>query len=409
VDFSYKIGIEKRAIQLTPEETKKRIEELNKTITKWEDISSNLGSVVTGFKAACLGVESYLVVKSFFAGGTGISGARQQIMPAWEAECKGISGEGKQYKTTDACLLANNDKIENDVNQVATAKKTAASVGDVTTQNIGQIYSGLGATVTDPLSKVNPISTDDLKAVFSDQGLKDGSISQTEAKSLRELNAIINDNSISDEVRNKAMSQRYSLVYQINQNAQARQTILNAEKSESTLGITGVSIRQDAIQGGIKGTYTGGTTTASNKLGLPAGEPIQGVVYNGAVYYLDLAKNSGSDTYRIAKVYDDSAAAVSDKGTLDSINKLYSGGFQKIDSASYNNKYKNPEVRYYETGAAKGYPEVVPVDVDRGWYAATRPLTTFGGNSKAYDASGFPIYLYLGNVMGNGVEEFDVS
>ena len=64
-------------------------------------------------------------------------------------------------------------------------------------------------------------------------------------------------------------------------------------------------------------------------------------------------------------------------------------------SATYNNKYKNPEVIYYETGAAKGYPEVVPVDVDRGWYAATKPLTAFGENSKAYDASGFPIYFSL--------------
>ena len=45
-DFSFKIGVEKRAIQLAPDKIKGKIEKLNETITKWERINERLGGVV---------------------------------------------------------------------------------------------------------------------------------------------------------------------------------------------------------------------------------------------------------------------------------------------------------------------------------------------------------------------------
>jgi hypothetical protein len=52
------------------------------------------------------------------------------------------------------------------------------------------------------------------------------------------------------------------------------------------------------------------------------------------------------------------------------INQEYSS-FTKLDEGSCNNYYKNPEVRYYETEPYKGMPAVVPVNIQKGWYAAT--------------------------------------
>jgi hypothetical protein len=62
-DFSFNIGIEKRGIQLSPEKTAEKIESLNRTISKWENINDKIGKVVSGFKTACLGVGTALTVK----------------------------------------------------------------------------------------------------------------------------------------------------------------------------------------------------------------------------------------------------------------------------------------------------------------------------------------------------------
>src|SRR3989339_1973819 len=53
-NFSFNIGIEKRAIELSPKQTEKRIEKTNKTLETLNKISSSLGKVVKTTKAACL-------------------------------------------------------------------------------------------------------------------------------------------------------------------------------------------------------------------------------------------------------------------------------------------------------------------------------------------------------------------
>jgi len=66
-NFSYGVGIEKRAIQLSPEKAAERIEKLNKSIEKWESISESLNSVVKGFKTACFATSAALQVKNLFS------------------------------------------------------------------------------------------------------------------------------------------------------------------------------------------------------------------------------------------------------------------------------------------------------------------------------------------------------
>jgi len=62
-EFTFNIGIEKRAIQLSPERTKEKIKSLNETIEKWEEISNKLGNVITGMKTACLATSMFLTTK----------------------------------------------------------------------------------------------------------------------------------------------------------------------------------------------------------------------------------------------------------------------------------------------------------------------------------------------------------
>ena len=69
------------------------------------------------------------------------------------------------------------------------------------------------------------------------------------------------------------------------------------------------------------------------------------------------------------------------------------------------NQYQNPQIKIYGSGVFKGKAQLVPVDVNRGWYAATRP--DIYGVSKPYTEAGQVLSMYLCNVGKNGKEEFD--
>ena len=64
--FKFKVGIEKRAIQLSPEKTQQKIDDLDKHINDWQDKSNKLGNVVQGLKGACLATGTGLTIKNFF-------------------------------------------------------------------------------------------------------------------------------------------------------------------------------------------------------------------------------------------------------------------------------------------------------------------------------------------------------
>ena len=105
--FPFKVGIEKRAIQLSPEKTKEKIENLEKTITDWQDKSDSLGKVVKGLKGACLATGGYLTIKNFLSntGGKGI--ARSEIMRGnggWNERCSAMVGE-KKYSSFEECIF----------------------------------------------------------------------------------------------------------------------------------------------------------------------------------------------------------------------------------------------------------------------------------------------------------------
>jgi len=61
-NFSVKIGIEKRAIQLSPQKTKELIDSLDKKIVQFENVRDKLGNVIGVWKKAChVGVSKYYV------------------------------------------------------------------------------------------------------------------------------------------------------------------------------------------------------------------------------------------------------------------------------------------------------------------------------------------------------------
>ncbi|MFC1686176.1 tol-pal system YbgF family protein [Nanoarchaeota archaeon] len=81
-NFSVHIGIEKRAIKLSVDQTKDLINKLDKTITDFEEITEKLGKVVEDWKKVCLAGSAALWVESFFEGliSEGQSIARRYVM-----------------------------------------------------------------------------------------------------------------------------------------------------------------------------------------------------------------------------------------------------------------------------------------------------------------------------------------
>ena len=64
-NFTFKIGIEKRAIQLSPNKTRELIENINNTIERWEDLTERLGNVIKTWKGVCFATSTALMVKNW--------------------------------------------------------------------------------------------------------------------------------------------------------------------------------------------------------------------------------------------------------------------------------------------------------------------------------------------------------
>jgi len=120
-DFTFEIGIEKRAIKLTPEKVEERIENLDKSIEKFEKTVENLGQLVKGMKTACLATSSYLVIKNFFLNLGGGATARQEVMPIYYNLCKKELGGDVSESKLNACLekYNKNNQIDRDINSYA--------------------------------------------------------------------------------------------------------------------------------------------------------------------------------------------------------------------------------------------------------------------------------------------------
>ena len=132
VNISYAIGIEKRAIKLSPEKALERIERLNETIAKWENINNKLGEAVKVMKGACFATSAALQIKNLFSNMGGKAIARQQVMQGdngWNQLCDEAMASGgtpsdklqklgmkyAQYASTDDCLRQNSNQIDKDV------------------------------------------------------------------------------------------------------------------------------------------------------------------------------------------------------------------------------------------------------------------------------------------------------
>ena len=406
-NFSFKIGIEKRAIQLSPEQAKEKIKNLNESIEKWEKISNNLGNVVRGMKAACLMTGTALTIKNLFAGMKGKAGARHEATQFYREKCsRDIKDPDSPYykKSVSQCLVGYNDEINSAVEIIAKKRMSQIrfSEKELCSDKINSLGSGLKNINSDEeLSRL--AKDEDIKGLFSPASLSDGTcdkpLTTDEAERVALYLDIINDDRLSSEVRGGYKEKLKQLLTELKENAEDYASVKKAQESEIPGEVVWIK-RKDSVEAEWYGTKT----SKEGEIGSEQeGTPYQKIIYNGVLYIVTLKETyEGSGEYVIKNIYNEDGKEVTDEELTEKIKQRYEI-FKKIDPAAYKNRYENPEVKYWEAGEFKGLPAVVPFDIKNGWYAATKSFSR--GTIKAYHESGAVNFFYICNVMKNNRQD----
>lgn len=430
------VGIEKRAIKLSPDKTKEKIENLNKSIEKWESISSGLGDVVTGMKAACFATSGVLLAKGFLTGLSGEALARQKVMRdegGWTARCEEAFNSGRiiegdsnndPYSSINDCFRRNSNSINRDVNAMSDALNSV----NQRVKGIQGGYvkeSGFFESVIVDSDGLKAENLQYLKQTYGNSNVvgKAGDkeyvlgevvrkINDTNGISLDKISDIelytklINTPGISPEQK-RSYEQRLGYVLSdVNKLSEEKESVSDLDRKLKDIGInTGV----DVITTGrdIRTYDTRNVYPASDNLGLgvSAGTPIHVMEYNGDEYLLVLDKVNDRflNVNRAYKLLDSGnlAATPADDGTLKSLKKL---SFRSLPGGSYRFPFAQGEavVRYHEREPYKGMPAMVPISKEEGWYAGTEQTLPGFGNIKAFDSSGRIVSFYICNVMDDG-------
>lgn len=452
--LSVTIGIEKRGIELSPEKTKEKLENLNQSIERWGEISDNLGNVVKGLKGACFATAGILTIKNFISGLDGTAIARQKVMRGeggWTDKCAAMTGDGKTYPTLNACFLGEEENINRDVAEVrGILNEVNGRIEDVEKNYKTEGLLGFGENVDTGKAKIDYCNG--LRKKYNGRSVasKEGSVTVEQIlkcdennilsyNDLRELdfNLALSENSrVSSELREKRaqsslrdISTRASDIDTYN-----REKLSNEERAklglpaQTVVGNEGrrtlaTEVTQVTSLNGINlksrdGVSTEGMYVANvYSLGTSESEAGAGDGVERGDYVLLLDRDENGKEYRVAGVFKKNG---NDYEQLNSVNESRFTDSQGIGlivdakSESYNNGYENPEVKYYESGPLKGMPAVVPIDTREGWYAATKPslsgglggAVSGGSGIATFESNGRALSFYLANVGPNSREEY---
>lgn len=437
--FSYKIGIEKRIIQLSDDQIKNRINTLNNSIESLTKISNGLNTFNDALGKACLATGAILTLKNFIENSDGKSIARKRVMQGsggWNEFCqKEVAKDNSQYVSLDDCFFENSEKIDAQVDEVYNVIREQD-------ENINAIQSAT------PKTSLNTIDEDEFMKKYSVQGVNsltgigdsNGEFiaeGRTEKLNIEKLQEDILDydgwragNYNVDDLREielyatliktttnsenkEAYSQKlYSLLYDVSVNSET------AVKRDSLTDKYGVNVDLLEAEGKdvVKRAYLGGTygeLPAEFRLkvaGYSSDAPVQVIYTSDGDEFVIFLEDKGESILPVKKnedgqklIYDENGNLVPEKQLPTEFKKIY---FQKYDEKTYENKYLNPEVRYYEEEPYDGNPAVVPLDTTKGWYAGVKPKLDVGSSIAAYDESGRVNSFWLCNVGENGLEEF---
>ncbi len=437
-NFSFKIGIEQRAIKLSPEKTREKIKKLNKTIEDWEEKSEQLGKVVKGLKTACLGVGAYVTIKNLWINTGGKAIARQEVMKEINLMCAdAINQQGKWedkgYKTLDECFTKEYKYIDGRVDVEYKAQQEVNKIMEDAQNEVGftgqkwfgeEVYDErkivdevrpgtwnnlkkLGDELENPDNKeADPISLKDKDTIQKAFAETDEEKKFVYLRDLKEINKnleIINSNTATDEHQNYARASLYKILSNIQETSKIPVERASVSKD--------MGVPEDAVLPYYnKDTVIFDVTNPQKLSGDNYADYVDecvgcyyAIVPKNRVNYLVIYGQGGN----IREVYEDEE----DDGEWEVSDELGNVKIKIYSKKSYQNTYKSSLgelhacLRYYETEPYKGLPAIVPFDLKNGWYASVgQTLPVFGG-IKSYEESGRVTSFWVCNVGSNNMEE----
>ena len=439
IDFNFTVGIEKRSIQLSPEETRSRIEKLNNLLNTLQGISENLESTIKTFQTTCEIAGAILTAKNLLFNSGTDSIARKTVMngeKGWNSQCESLKVGTKTYSTKDQCLFDNSDQIENEVKQVSEEMdrqtksfETLEAIDGVTTsgglfgqdkvnqnvlmdkgyaEKIKLSLSGFGSTFKNPDGGVEIVDLQKVVVSFTGENL--GKLYSLEDAKQIELYANLASKYPEDSTYKKRL---FTLLYGVQKNYDNTLRIVEAAKKDS---ISEGDISVLEVGKDIKSIpYSGRTVANFKNLGFSkkhsAETPVQKIISTqGNIYYAILEEKVQGQFYiqkneaELLVVYSEDGSSIISKENLPK--EFYQIYFKKAD-VSEGTPIKNPEIKYYETDPYKGLPALVPIDSDKGWYAYIPQIVSTSSSSKTYDLSGRVNSFWVCNAGSDGVMEYN--
>lgn len=434
-NFTFRIGIEKRAIQLSPEKTQEMISNLNESIEKWENANERLGKLLEGWKGACFATSSVLMLKTMVNGLDGESLARQKVMDKYRTICDSERGEQKR----EECYLEKSEEIDRAVREMKEAiNRVNQRMEDAQEDNVreeglfGSSIANHSLYIQDLKNSLGrnwrynvqissgeniQVSVDDLYTVEQIQAAMLYEELKTQGKGPGDPSYDAAKEDLDRSLRNVAL---LSLENRRSEEASGFFGIPSRDVATLTT-IDTINIRWTGKYGrdisGVPSTYaqkrvqaitaSGGSAPENSYLIVLDDSGSQGVSGVNKI----LIKNGGS--------WVESGPDIRIPTELDSNRlKFYTSG--SSGECSFPFRSGSAELSFYESGQNKGLPAVVPFDLRNGWYVR---VPNSGGSvlessPAGYSAAAEPRYFHICNVGENGLMEsvdrdlcqsFDVS
>ena len=422
------IGIEKRAIKLNPEKTAEKIDNLNESVERWEDISSTLGDVNRGLKGACFAVAGVLTIKNFLQGIDGSSLARQQAMQGtngWTARCENEAA-GKYEGSIVKCFNDNSPLIEKEVAvRTAINAKVNGDIGNVGGESVivnqktvndyrkrlesqGYDLSGLGKDVEG--TEATPWTLADLRNYQYAKELEKNGYGDLSAGMISDINTRVRDQreSLQRFVNNDAgsgllggavKSEGRVASGRFYTKTQTDVILSSAAKSKvSNLDYDTVVIYENAKKPIVSGSQSKKAETVPHAAIF--GNVVAGKFIPLEVYQYD---QKLEDVNGVKKVSGNLEAKLGSSSEFLAANG--NPRFENLGSL-YGNTIvdRDKKVRFFGFGPDKDMPALVPFDTKNGWYARIDSNYAVGDQKAGtYQSSGLPTRWRVCNVGNNNI------
>ena len=441
VNFSFKIGIEKRSIKLSTEKTKEMIANLDESIKKFEGIVKNLGNFVSTMKGACLGTSAVLIAKNLITGFSGEATARKAVMQMYRQKCSEETAKGEHDGNMDVCYSKKSPDIDKDV-------KVWTELMKKENERIGGWEKGMSSK---PFLGESVVDTKRSKEEYCKRLIE---ISQKGVYDKAGKPTNITTKEVFDELgkgveKGESICTQRDFTYDEMKRITMASEILKSGASkemkdyyEKDLGNTLVSLKErnaidtgardlsERLGMGVKSYKDPNKKTQTYEVGSTRVEELASkIAPNGKIVYSDIAtkgkqyaeittmpggkkamhilQSSDGKTFDIEKSYEIDVTSENKINILGEYKQPVYLSYMRFDETTYKNKYLNPKVKYFSVDPYKDMPAIVPFSRQDGWYAAVKQTLPIFGNARGYDKSGRVSTFWVCNVGKNGLEQFN--